>query len=54
MLHDGRHTCATLLDNAEVNDKIVKLILGHKSKDITKRVYTHKTKQQLIEAINCI
>lgn len=26
LLHDGRHTCATLLDNAEVNDKIVKLI----------------------------
>lgn len=54
LLHDGRHTCATRLDNAEVNDKVVKLILGHKSKDVTKRVYTHKTKQQLIEAINCI
>lgn len=54
LLHDGRHTCATLLDNAEVNDKIIKLILGHKSTDITKRVYTHKTQQQLIEAINLI
>lgn len=52
--HDGRHTCATLLDNADVNEKIRKLILGHAGKDITEKVYTHKTLQQLIEAINKI
>ena len=52
--HDGRHTCATLLDNADVSPKIIKLILGHSSHDITERVYTHKTIQQLIDAINLI
>lgn len=52
--HDGRHTCATLMDNAGINTKIKKLILGHKSVDITERTYTHKTIEQLIEAINTI
>ena len=52
--HDGRHTCATLMDDAEVPLKIRQLILGHSSKDITNRVYTHKTIQQLIDAINRI
>ena len=52
--HDGRHTCATLMDNAEVPLKIRQLILGHTSTDITSRVYTHKTLQQLIDAINRI
>ena len=52
--HDGRHTCATLLDNAEVPLKIRQLILGHSSSDITSRVYTHKTFQQLFDAINRI
>ena len=41
--HDGRHTCATMMDDAEVPLKIRQLILGHTSKDITNRVYTHKT-----------
>lgn len=54
LLHDGRHTCATLLDNAGVNIKISQLILGHVSSDVTRRVYTHKTIQQLIDAINLI
>lgn len=52
--HDGRHTCATLMDNADVPLKIQHLILGHRDADITRRVYTHKTLTQLIEAINKI
>lgn len=32
--------------------KIRQQILGHTSKDIINRVYTHKTIQQLIDAIN--
>lgn len=50
--HDCRHTCATLLANADVDKKIIQLILGHRSQDITDRVYTHKTLSQLIEAVN--
>lgn len=52
--HDGRHTCATMLDNHDINTKIKKLILGHASSDVTERVYTHKTLEQLLEAINLI
>lgn len=52
--HDCRHTAATKLFNAEVNSTIIKLILGHSSDDVTERVYTHKTYEQLVEAINKI
>ncbi|MBR6013189.1 MAG: tyrosine-type recombinase/integrase [Selenomonadaceae bacterium] len=52
--HDGRHTCATLLDDAKVPLKIQQLILGHSSPNIANPVYTHKTIQQLIDAINRI
>lgn len=52
--HDGRHTCATLLDNAEISLKIIQLILGHRSANITHKTYTHKTIEQLVEAINQI
>ena len=51
---DGRHTCASLLDNAKVDLKTTQLILGHRSANITHRVYTHKTIQQLVDAINLI
>lgn len=52
--HDGRHTCATLLDNCGVNKTVVKKILGHAGLGTTEKVYTHKTIQQLVEAINLI
>lgn len=52
--HDGRHTCATLMDDAEIPLKIRQEILGHASRDITSRVYTHKTIKQLVDAINRI
>lgn len=52
--HDCRHTAATRLANAEINPTIIKLILGHSSDDVTERVYTHKTNQQLVEAIDKI
>lgn len=52
--HDCRHTAATKLANAEVDKTIVKLILGHSSSDVTERVYTHKTTEQLVEAIDKI
>ncbi len=52
--HDCRHTTATMLDNAGVDRTIVKLILGHASNDVTERVYTHKTPEQLLSAINKI
>ena len=52
--HDCRHTCATLMDNAEVNFNAKRRILGHSDGDVTDMVYTHKNLKQLRKAINKI
>ena len=52
--HDCRHTFVTQADNIGVNDTIQKMIIGHARKGVTKKVYTHKTIQQLIDAVNLI
>ena len=52
--HDGRHTCETMLNNANVNKVIIQRIIGHAGSDVDDSVYTHKTKEQLIEAINVL
>lgn len=52
--HDTRHTLATLLDRSGANKICIKNILGHSIQDITDGVYTHKTTQDLIEAIDMI
>lgn len=50
--HDTRHTFATRMDRTDANKLCIKRILGHASKDITDKVYTHKDIQELIEAVN--
>lgn len=52
--YDCRHTFATLMARAKADDHCTKLIMGHKVTDITKRVYTHKVIEELIEAVNLI
>lgn len=52
--YDCRHTFATLADQFSLNEHIIKLIMGHRIADITKRVYTHKKIEELIEEINKI
>ena len=49
--HYCRHTCATMLREANVAEDIRKLILGHKNADITDR-YTHHSDAMLLEAID--
>ena len=51
--HYGRHTCATMLREANVQEDIRKLILGHKNEDITDR-YTHHSDSMLIEAMDSV
>ena len=51
--HDGRHTCETMLDNARIAKRTIQLIIGHAGEDVD-ALYTHKTRKQLIEAINKI
>ena len=50
--HDGRHTCASALDRAEVNPVIIRRILGHRGKDVTEKIYIHKYIPELVEAAN--
>lgn len=52
--HDTRHTFATRMDDLKVNKMCIKMILGHSLGDVTDRVYTHKTKDQLIEAMDML
>lgn len=50
--HETRHTTATLLYGQD--EHLVKLILGHSEKDLTKKVYTHNTIEQLRRVIESI
>lgn len=53
--HDTRHTTISLLARAEVNQTIIKRIVGHAgAMNLTEKVYTHFDIQQLIDAINLI
>ena len=52
--YDCRHTFATLCYRNNLNEHIIKLIMGHHINDITKRVYTHKLISELIEEVNKI
>lgn len=51
--HYTRHTCATMMREANVAEDLRKLILGHKSEDITDR-YTHHSDAMLLEAIDML
>ena len=51
--HYGRHTCATMMRLAGVEEDIRKLILGHANGDITDR-YTHHPDIMLIKAIDTV
>lgn len=52
--HDCRHTFASLMDTANANKLAIKRIIGHSSQDLTDDIYTHKTIQELIDAIDLI
>lgn len=52
--YECRHTFATMLDNKEINTKIKKMLMGHASNDVTEKVYTHKTIEQLREAVDSL
>lgn len=52
--HDCRHTFITLASNVGITEHILKTIVGHAQSDVTNDVYIHKTKQQLIDAVNLL
>lgn len=52
-MHYTRHTCATMMREANVAEDLRKLILGHSNEDITDR-YTHHTDKMLVDAIELL
>lgn len=50
--HDCRHTVRSKLDAAEANKVCIDRIIGHKSSDTGERVYTHKSIEELREAMS--
>ena len=52
--HETRHTFRSRLDSAGANKVCIDLMMGHKSKEVGERVYTHKTIKELRTAIELI
>lgn len=52
--HECRHTFRTKLDSAGANKVAIDRIMGHKSQDVGERVYTHKTLDELKQAIELL
>lgn len=52
--HDCRHTFISLLDSAGANDVCIDRLVGHASKTLTKKTYTHKDVDELRQAIELI
>lgn len=53
-IHETRHTCSTLLHEAEIYEPKINRILGHTGKTTAENIYTHLGIADLIEAINKI
>ena len=49
--HECRHTFRSRLDSANANKRCIDLLMGHTSKDVGERVYTHKTLDELKDTI---
>ncbi len=52
--HDCRHTFISLLDSAGANQVCIDRLVGHASKTVTTRTYTHKTIEELRNTIELI
>ena len=52
--HDTRHTFISAAKSANMNEYILKLIVGHEILDVTEKVYTHRSMQELTDEIEKI
>ena len=52
--HDCRHTFTSLLNSVGANDVCIDRLVGHASKTLTKKVYTHKDIDELRQAVEMI
>lgn len=54
LTHDCRHTFRSKLDSAGANQVAIDRIMGHSSKSLGEKIYTHKTVKDLQDAINLL
>ena len=52
--HDARHTLISRLANNQIDERIIKSIVGHAGNGVTESVYTHITLQSKLDAINTL
>ena len=52
--HEARYATASMLQEQNINEAAIKAILGHKSNDVTRDVYTHFSIDFLLECIDKI
>ena len=52
--HETRHTFITLGKSVGMDEYILKLIVGHAIEDVTEKIYTHRTIEQLRTELNKI
>lgn len=52
--HDCRHSFRSELDRQGANKVAADLLMGHKSKDVGERVYTHKTLDELRDTVELV
>lgn len=52
--HETRHTFITKAKKFDMNEYLLKRIVGHSIPDITENVYTHRDFEELREAMGCI
>ena len=54
-IHETRHTCISQLTQQHADERMIKIIVGHKSaQSLTEKVYTHIEDSVLLETINLI
>ena len=52
--HDTRHTFISAAKYVDMNEYILKLLVGHEINDVTESVYTHRTIEELAAEIEKI
>ena len=52
--HEARHTFISCAKHFRVDDNLLKVIVGHKIKDVTEAVYTHRPFSDYEEAVSVI
>ncbi len=45
--HETRHIFISQAKKCQINDYILKIIIGYEIRDVTERVYTHRTIEEL-------